>query len=305
MLKHPVLALSSDRTKKAQWNNLCGDPADWFDSSFFRQYGIYGTTFDFFVDWENERISDEVWIKRISDSSDIQCLSEEALIELISECDGREKSRSLFCFLSSQNMLEKYMLFRDVEEDRWADGTEKVVELDLSRFGKDSVSYLDAAQIQERIRQLRKQPASIGSAGLIYATSSLEGYLSKQEYFWPGDVDTVLYDRENRVLAILEFKKHTYRSKIPFKDQRLENYLLRDYLKYKSLAMLRDRFHTKLFVLYYPIPPSITYIIIEEVKGTPDRLFAGRREEYPLPMKRDMDCMNAFAEKFVRDILKS
>ena len=229
-------------------NPVCGDPAEWFDSVFFRRYGIYGTSFDFFVDWEQEQICDEVWIKRISDSDDIRNLDEKALTELIAACDGREKSLSLLCYLRSQNLREKYMLFRDVAEARWADGTEKVVELDLSRYGKGAVSYLNADEIQDRIRYLRKWPASIGSAGLIYSTSSLEGYLSRKPFFWPGDADTVLYDKENKTLAVLEFKKHTSSSKIPFEDQKLENYLSADILKYKSLALLRDRFCTRFFV---------------------------------------------------------
>ncbi len=284
-------------------NPVCGDPAEWFDSVFFRRYGIYGTSFDFFVDWEQEQICDEVWIKRISDSDDIRNLDEKALTELIAACDGREKSLSLLCYLRSQNLREKYMLFRDVAEARWADGTEKVVELDLSRYGKGAVSYLNADEIQDRIRYLRKWPASIGSAGLIYSTSSLEGYLSRKPFFWPGDADTVLYDKENKTLAVLEFKKHTSSSKIPFEDQKLENYLSADILKYKSLALLRDRFCTRLFVVYYPIPKDIDYIIVEEVNGTPDHLFAGRRMTYRLPVKRDAKKMDDFAKEFIGEVL--
>ena len=86
-------------------------------------------------------------------------------------------------------------------------------------------------------------------------------------------------------------------------DQKLENYLSADILKYKSLALLRDRFCTRLFVVYYPIPKDIDYIIVEEVNGTPDHLFAGRRMTYRLPVKRDAKKMDNFAKEFIGEVL--
>ena len=81
------------------------------------------------------------------------------------------------------------------------------------------------------------------------------------------------------------------------------NYLNRDILKYKSLALLRDRLETKLFVLYYPIPKNISYIIVEEVRGTPDSLQVDRRVEMELPKKADKSSMDTFAERFVYEFL--
>lgn len=303
MLKKPILALSRDRSIIGQQNEICGDPEAWFDSKYFQNHDIYAASFDFFVDWKSESIGDEVWIKRISDSDNIQTYTESALIELISECDRKQKARCLCEFLNYHKIKEKYMLFRDVAEDDWKDGTEKVVEVDISSYKKDSISYYNASQIQEKIKALRKTPASIGKNGLIYATSSLEGYLSKQEYFWPGDVDTILFDNENKVIAVIEFKKHTSRSKIPFKDQKITNYLENDILKYKSIAFLRDRFQTKLYVVYYPIPEEISYIIVEEIVGTPDTLYASRRVELELPVISDESKMDKFASEFIEKVL--
>lgn len=303
MLKKPTLALTRDRSRLAQVNETCGDPEEWFDSEFFRSMGIYAASFDFFVNWENESICDEVWIKRISDSEDIQQSDEDELIELISNCDGRDKSRSLYHFLRDQGMREKYMLFRDVPEERWGTGEERVVEFDLTRYKRGSINYLNAGEIQSRIRELRRTPAPIGNAGLIYSTSSLEGYLSRQRYFWPGDADTVLYDDKNNVVAVIEFKKHTARSHIPFSKQGINNYLKKDILKYKSLALLRDRFHTRLFVLYYPIPQGIDYVIIEELCGPPAALYPGFRRKLDLPQIRNAARMRDFAENFMRQVI--
>ena len=64
-------------------------------------------------------------------------------------------------------MKEKYMLFRDVPEAQWENGQEKVVELDLSRYKKNSVARYDAKEIQEKIGQLMLDNAgnAIGEAG--------------------------------------------------------------------------------------------------------------------------------------------
>lgn len=304
MLSKPVLAFHSDRTRRAQENSFCGNPEDWFDSLSFREKGLYAASFDFFVNWKNEKICDEVWIKRISDSDNIQNQSESELLKSISACDGREKSNRLYRFLRSQQMVEKYMIFRDVPERKWESGEEKIVELDLSKYRQGSVSYCNAEEIQEKIRALRRTSVSIGNAGLRYSTSYLEGYLSKKPYFWPGDVDTVLYNKDNNVEAMIEFKKHTSNSKTPFEDQRIGNYLDKDILKYKSLAMLRDRFQTDLFILYYPIPAEIRYMIIEKLDGDPSHLYASERYELDLPGKNNPDGMKAFAESFAAQVLK-
>ncbi len=303
MLRKPILALTEDRSRSARINRLCGDPEEWFDSSTFQKHGLYAGSFDFFVNWENESICDEVWIKRISDSEEISEQSEEELLHLIAKCDGTEKSNRLYLFLKRQEMIQKYMLFRDVPEERWESGGEKILELDMSRLGRDSIAHFTAEEIQEKIRKLRRKPASIGNAGLIYSTSSLEGYLSKRPFFWPGDADTVLYDRDYSAAAVIEFKKHTANSRIPFQDQKITNYLNQDILKYKSLALLRDRLRTGLYVLYYPIPSDIRYMIIEKIEGSPNALYAGARYELDLPARNNSSQMKAFAERFISEVL--
>ena len=230
--------------------------------------------------------------------------SEDELIELIFACDGREKSNRVIRFMAYQNLIEKYMLFRDVPEEKWSSGQERVVELNLSRCRNSAVSQYTVDEIQEKIKGLRRQAAPIGNAGLIYSTSALEGYLSQQPYFWPGDVDSVIFDENNNVVAIIEFKKHTASSRIPFENQSLTNYLNKDILKYKSLALLRDKFNSELFVLYYPIPRNIDYIIVEKIVGTPESLNVSDKYELKLPNLKDNESLREFADTFITKILK-
>lgn len=304
VLRKPTLALTKNRNSLAQINNICGNPEDWFSSEVFVQNGLYSTSFDFFVDWENETICNEAWIKRISDTKYIYEQNTSQLLKEISNCDGVEESNRLYKFFKEQNISEKYMLLMDVDEREWEKEDTYIVEVDLSSNDTNKINYYNAVEIQDKIKKLRKKPASIGRAGLIYSTSSLEGYLSKQEFFWSGDVDTLIYDNNNEVVAVIEFKKHTKNSKIPFKEQRLSNYLSKDILKYKSLAFLRDRFMTKLFVVYYPIPENIDYIILEKLEGSPDSLFASERYELKLPNKENKNTIEDFAKEFITKILK-
>lgn len=284
---------------KAKNNEICGNPEDWFTTDFFRDKGIHAASFDFFVDWTENKICDEIWIKRISDTDEIFQSSSSELLKQIAECDGVEYSNELYFFLKAKGIKEKYMLFRNVPEKEWENGEEQVVELDMSECKNISIEYYNAKEIQEKIGKLRKRPASIGRAGLIYSTSSLEGYLSKQEYFWPGDVDTILFDTSNNVRAIIEFKKHTDRSSIPFHKQNIKNYLNRDILKYTSLALLRDRFNTDLYVLYFPTQKDLDYIICEKLEGMGEEIKASKKIKMELPICKSATSMKKFADNFM------
>lgn len=302
MLRKPVLALTANRSRFAAENAVCGNPENWFLTETFKRKGIHAASFDFFVDWERKEVCDEVWIKRISDSADIFSLSKWELRDRIVQTDGENESRSLYYFLRTQGLKEKYMLFRDVPENVWEQGNEKIVELNLTDFSRNAVSYLSIDELQNKIRELRKRPAPIGNAGLIYSTSALESCLSKKPYFWPGDVDTVLYDAKNEAVAILEFKKHTARSRRPFEEQTLANYAEKDRLKYESLGLLRDKLRTELYIVYYPIPSDINYIWVERIQGGYDSLHTAARYRLQLPDIHDTGSLNLFAESFMQII---
>jgi len=173
------------------------------------------------------------------------------------------------------------------------------LELDISNYGSNCIHYYTVEEIQKKIQSLRKRPASIGNAGMIYATSSLEGYLSKQPYFWPGDADCILFDDNDNTLAIIEYKKHTERSKIPFEQQGIHNYIRKDRLKYESLGLLRNRLHTKLFVLYYPVQPNIDFVMLEKITGEYNALRAEYTEQIPIPVRGDAKRQQEFAQRIL------
>ena len=285
--------------KPARENETSGNPESWFRSEYFQNRGIYVASFDFFVNWKRNNVCDEVWIKRVSDSDDIFTQTAKELRDSISACDGQDDCNRLYYFFKHHGITQKYMLFRNVSLERWETGCEQIVQLDLTQLTDDSISYLSVDAVQNQIKDLRQNAVSIGKAGLKYATSSLEDYLSLQPYFWPGDCDVLLYDEHNNVLAIIEIKKHTHSSKIAFHDQNISNYIDRDRLKYQSLGLLQSKFHTRLFVLYYSVEPENDYILLEELTGEYYALRQKRIQRLPLPQTGNKDSLHQFAELFL------
>lgn len=281
-------------------NETSGNPEYWFRSEYFQNRGIYVASFDFFVNWKKNAVCDEVWIKRASDSDDIFTKTAKELRSSIAVCDGQDDCNRLYYFFKHHSITQKYMLFRDVPLTQWENGGERIVQLDLSQLTDDSISYLSVDDVQDQIKQLRQKSVPIGRNGLKYATSSLETYLSTQPYFWPGDCDILLYDEHYNVLAIIEIKKHTKSSKIAFEDQKISNYVNRDQLKYKSLGLLKAKFRTKLFVLYYSVEPEHDYILLEKLTGPYYDLRQDSIQRIALPKKNSNDSLEQFSEAFVK-----
>lgn len=285
--------------KPARENEISGNPESWFRSESFLSRGIHVASFDFFVNWKERSVCNEVWIKRVSDSDDIFTKTAKELRDSISACDGKDDCNNLYSFFRHHGITQKYMLFRDIPLAQWETDSEHIVQLDLSLLSDDSISYLSVNDIQNQIKELRHKSVPIGKSGLKYATSSLETHLSHKPYFWPGDCDVLLYDKNNDVLAIVEIKKHTKSSKIDFQDQNISNYVDRDQLKYKSLGLLQSKFSTKLFVLYYSVEPEHDYILLEELTGPYYALQQKHIQRIALPQKDNSDSLEHFAELFL------
>ena len=300
MLSKPYLAdYHHPIPKPARENETSGNPETWFRSQGFQNRGIRVASFDFFVNWKEPSVCNEVWIKRVSDSDDIFKKTAKELRDSISACDGKDDCNNLYSFFRHHGITQKYMVFRNIPLSSWGTNSERIVQLDLSLLTDDSISYLSVDDIQNQIKELRQTSVSIGKAGLIYATSSLETYLSRKPYFWPGDCDILLYDEQNNVLAIVEIKKHTKSSQIAFRDQNIANYIDRDRLKYQSLGLLQARFSTKLFVLYYSVEPEHDYIILEELTGEYCTLRQQSIHRIPLPQKDNIASLEQFAAFFL------
>lgn len=115
------------------------------------------------------------------------------------------------------------------------------------------------ADLRAAIQAKSGGPMRIGDKGLIYSTTALEAHLSKTTAPWPGDADLVVFDADDHEpRCVIELKKHTERSRLPFGRQQVENYASPggpDQRKYDRLSLLAEQVSASgplpLYTLYY------------------------------------------------------
>lgn len=268
MLVKPYLALTTDRSKLSKKHPFSGAPEDWFINTILKQRSFFGVSFDFFVNWNNNTISNEFWVKRIvkTEYSPWPIIDKRILQQEIYDCDGIEYVRVLSRFASKYNVILKYQLFK--ESNSWNDDM-PIVSVVFNNNGEVShVKNKRISDLKEDIKLFSGGPISIGKKGLIYSTSTLEGYLSRTDAAWPGDADLIILDKSLNPVALIEYKKHTLDT--PIKDQQLSNYYpYPDKRKYDRLALLRSflGIGTQFINIYYPTNPIFESIKFEKILG--------------------------------------
>ncbi|WP_340372810.1 hypothetical protein [Peribacillus sp. FSL E2-0218] len=301
MLLKPHHARCDDRSESSKKHKVAGEAEDWFSNALLNEYELSGVNFDFFVNWNNETLSNEFWVKRLVNEDEIKSTKPEFIQELIYSCDSEEFVKDL-AQLAKGSL--KYKLFR--ESTDWAKQTEEelpilTVDIDVSGAVR-AVSRESLDTLKKEIQTLSGGPVRV-SKGLNYSYSTLECYLSSTDSAWPGDVDLILLDNKKVPKAIIEFKKHTLWDKI--EDHKFEKYYKEttvDRRKYNRLAILRDAIgkDIPLLVVYYPTREEFNYIIIEEALGTVNDLYAGRSWALDLPV--DKKSQSNLIEKIIEII---
>lgn len=276
VISQPVHALSTNRKQLSKINPILGEPNKWFSHRMLNSFSLNGISFDFFINWTNNTCQNEVWIKRISSLpiDELEKLSNEELTQLLN--DAEDHPQEMCRFTQHYSLALYYMIFRDVVD--WLEPHEKILRAEACPEGISRTYSANIRQLQKKIQDLSGGPIKIGSKGLTYSTSGLEGFLSHTDAAWPGDVDTILYDDKSvDILAILEFKKHNLKE--PIQEQGLSKYYPRpDGRKYDRLALLKEHLGNNfpLIVIYYPTNPNETTIKLEWVEGRLSRLTFGR-----------------------------
>ncbi|OPD59425.1 hypothetical protein [Bacillus anthracis] len=287
MLYKPFAATCRNRKKLAEKHQIAGDPEDWLTNDLLSKYSIRQISFDFFVDWSNWSVSSEIWVKRLADDEKID-VNPENLQSLIYRCDGGEFVTDLAKFVGENKLT--YKIFREGTDwnSQLVNPTSKpILDVEIDAQGKViEVKKLEVVSLMQQIRNLSGGPVRVGGKGLNIAFTDLECFLSRTDAAWPGDVDMMLVNDKNEVLAILEFKKHTLYDAIenhtfdiyyPNKDKR----------KYDRLALLRDAIKgcPPIIVIYYPTKEHIDNIIIEKIYGQAGKLHSSDRVYLDLPIE--------------------
>lgn len=287
MIIKPVLRTCLPDGDPPEKNAIAAEPEDWLTNDLLDKYQLKQINFDFFVDWSNNKISPEFWVKRIADSEPI--IPTTANVQkLIYECDGEDYVINLAGFV---NGSLKYKIFR--ESTAWARYSNNpelqpkpILDVLINKSGK--VTEIKKITLQTLMRQIRKfsgGTTKIGSKGMKIAFTDLECFLSKTDALWPGDADMILLNNSNEAIAILEFKKHTLNAKI--EEHMFERYYPKpDGRKYNRLALLRDSIKESIpiIMIYYPTKACHSYIIVEKIDGTFRKLYSSKMIKLDLPV---------------------
>lgn len=104
---------------------------------------------------------------------------------------------------------------------------------------------ISIAELEEGIKRLRGYSFS-AVKNLNSASSNVECYLANYTHNpWPGDIDTIIYDRvNNQYVAIVEFKTHNIDS--PIVNEHIGKYGEQDWRRFNVLFDLIDNFNAKL-----------------------------------------------------------
>ena len=315
MLHKPISALCTDRNIPAPTHSSSGGPDEWLADTYLEPHGLIGLTFDFFVNWKTRSMSDRLWIKRIVEPSftpwpittPSHDTSKAVYQNAIYQCDSDEKVKQLCGFAAEHDMSCHYFLFK--ESSDWENSPSSIVAVSFDGGSLvTDVREVELSLLMKRIQKHAGGPVPVGKKGLTLGSSTLECYLANDKKdegaAWPADADLVLVDSNFTPHAIIEFKKHTPRSRIPFADQELSNYYSQgdnwsqDGRKYNRLAMLRDYLSGSaplpIIVVYFPTPTSINQVQLERVEGADKRLRTAKSEFVLLPKVSDAQSCKDF-----------
>ena len=287
MIFKPVLRNCSPNGDPPETNAIAGEPENWFTDDLLDKYQLKQISFDFFVDWSNNKVSSEFWVKRIADSEPIEPTTTNVQ-QKIYDCDGKDYVMNLAGFANG-NL--KYKIFREgTNWDNYYNNPDltptPILDVLIDESGKvTEVKKIKLQTLMTQIRVLSGGPVRIGRKGLGNAFTDLECYLKGTDALWPGDADMVLLNESNEAIAILEFKKHTLDAKI---EKRMfgRYYPNPDGRKYNRLALLRDSINDSIpiIMIYYPTKEHHSYILVERIDGSFKKLFSSKIIKLDLPV---------------------
>lgn len=258
----PILALCNDRTKTAKKNPTIDEPQSYLNNNLLEPLGLIGLNFDFFIDWNNNTLSREIWVKLPYRGAKG---TNDEIIQLLRQ---QSKFVDLVRFAQANNLSVSGFIFDD--EQDWSKNESELTLAHWNQQTKLTLSVISIEDLKEKIKTLSGGSVSIGSKGLIYGTSRLECHLSTTDALWAGDVDLLLCDRNSfEPVLIFEFKKHTGSGSISFEKQNFSNYYPRpDQRKYDRLWYLANQLSSRslpIFIVYYSTQKNETDIKVEKI----------------------------------------
>ena len=112
MFRKPALARCDDRSIQAKTHPSGGSPEEWFDNSILEQVGLFGISFDFFVNWSSTPpvVTPVIWIKLILENYEYPALLED-LNTIIKDELGEIYLKNLLSFGEQYKLNVQFILF--------------------------------------------------------------------------------------------------------------------------------------------------------------------------------------------------
>lgn len=254
--------------------------------------GMVATSFDFFVDWERRQLEGYAWIKRTLPAGRALPTSRDEVEAAVAADPAIRRC----CRLAhGQGNGVTVAIFDDARD--WSRSTGRdILMVNLPPDGPMRMTPVALAELKAAIQVKSGGPMRIGDKGLIFAATALEAHLSKTTAPWPGDADLVVFDADDHEPRyVIELKKHTERSRLPFDRQRVENYAGPDgpdQRKYDRLSLLAEQVSASgllpLYTLYYSTVRGQDDLRLERVTRDGAGGFRGRpvatvSQSYRLP----------------------
>lgn len=236
----------------------------WISEALPENWKIY--SFHYFVKWDDALIpvDDRAWLTKLvygTEGGERDQLLDADVAAYVAGSSVEHEYLALSRVLSKYGMELSLILL-----------PEPMFEPDSSRIwvgvegnGGMRIKSRPASDLRAAIQRHSGGAVNVGRKGLIYGTSAAECALSHTDYAYPGDVDCIVVDANERIVGVVEYKKHTLTSKI--EDHMINEYYPRsDYRKYKRLFSLVKRFsevndiRVKFFMLYYSTKSPIARI---------------------------------------------
>jgi hypothetical protein len=220
--------------------------------------GLDAVKFNYFVKWNDSftdgEIQPEIWIKKniilrnAVGLDDIQTFITSDVYTGLQNEEGRSHMDRTKDIFSTLDITMRYLMLIDNRNYKKVQKRSLVgFFLDYYGYGKFDTHQVVLEDLENQIKLYTGRAFQMNKKPLIYSETKLERYLSTTDAVFPGDCDEMIFDNNQNVVCILEYKKSTSNDTRHRKvcDQSFTDYLRqgdnhgKDWLKYLRLNILR------------------------------------------------------------------
>lgn len=282
-------------------NPNSGNPDDWLEPGGLAATGLTALTFDFFVNWHNKTVPDEIWLKTMLDIKQVRAsrINTEDLETRFKNYVTNEHLARYAPFLDRTGLTLVHKLLPDSGD--WSQPFQ-VGRNPARLYSLNGTvgEWHEREKVVANISQLRGGATTETPKGLNLAASTLECYLSRTKNLWPGDADAVLVDQHGEPKLILEYKKCTRPPEV--REQGIDMWR-RDVRKWQSLGLLRDKLGggrpLPAIAVFYSTNDADNDVKLELLSGPYNDLSVRREHLVPRPVLAEPTTSTPYVDALI------